>query len=54
MDDICERKKAAVFERRQEYSSLSNYLAPIKYSYYNIITVINKDDRQPFVFAMKE
>ena len=49
-----ERKKAAVFERRQEYSSLSNYLAPIKYSYYNIITIINKDDRQPFVFAMKK
>lgn len=54
MDVICERKKAAVFESGKEYSLLSNYLAPIKYSYYNKITIINKDDRQPFVFAMKE
>lgn len=54
MDVICERKKAAVFEWRKEDSSLSNHLVSIKYSYYNIITIINKDDRQPFVFAIKE
>ena len=54
MDVIRERKKAAVFERGKEYSSLSKYRAPIKYSYYNIITITNKNDRQPFVFAVKE
>lgn len=38
----------------EEYSSLSNHPVPIKFSSCNIKTIINVDDRQPFVFVIKE
>lgn len=53
-DNFYGRKKAAVFEGEKECSSLPNHPVPIKYSYYAIITIINKDDGQPFVFLIKE
>lgn len=53
-DNFYGRQKAAVFEEEKEYSSLPNHPVPIKYSYYTIITIINKDDGQAFVFVIKE
>lgn len=53
-DNFYGREKAAVFEGGKEHSSLPNHPVPIKYPYYNIITIINKDDGQPFVFTIKE